>query len=109
MNEKGLLYYALMGILSALCIAGIITFIKNKGNNYWWRWIYIFGGSYVLFDLFAIVTKIKIWQKLLKKMFDTTASYWFVLWGGFSLIGMLVLILGISIFREMCRQNKYNG
>ena len=54
LNTKGFAYFAIMIILAALCVLGIITFCKNLHNNFWWRWIYIFGGLYVLFDLFAI-------------------------------------------------------
>lgn len=54
MENKGIFYFVLMGILAVLCILGIRIFFKNLHNNYWWRWIYLFGGSYVLFDLLAI-------------------------------------------------------
>lgn len=47
-------YYVLMIILAMLCLLGIISFFKNIYHNYWWRWIYVAGGSYLLFDLFAI-------------------------------------------------------
>lgn len=39
LNSKGLPYFMIMGILAILCVLGIITFIKNRKNNYWWRWI----------------------------------------------------------------------
>lgn len=51
LENKGLFYFVLMGILAVLCILGIITFVQNRHNNYWWRWIYLFGGVYVLFNL----------------------------------------------------------
>ena len=56
MEEKGLFYFLLMGILSVFSILGIVVFFKNLRHNFWWRWIYLFGGSYLLFDLFAIAT-----------------------------------------------------
>ena len=70
LENKGAFYFVLMGILAFLCICGIVTFWKNKKNKYWWRWIYIFGGSYVLFDLFAIAIELKVWNDLLLFMFD---------------------------------------
>ena len=100
MNEKGVFYYTLMGELSTLCILGIITFIKKRNNNYWWRWIYIFGGSYVLFDLFAIATGLKFWKELLLLMFNTEAVYWNVLWGTFIVLGMAVCILGVTLLKK---------
>lgn len=99
-EEKGVFYYLLMGTLGILCILGIITFFKNMGNNYWWRWIYIFGGSYVLFDLFAIASGLKFWQTLLFKMFDTGAVYWNILWGFFIIMGAAVFFLGVKLIRK---------
>ena len=106
LNNKGILYFAIMGILSFLCILGIITFIKNLNHNYWWRWIYVFGGSYVLFDLFAIAIDLKIWEKLILLMFNTEAFYWNILWWGFIVLGMLAFILGIIIFDNRYRINS---
>lgn len=107
MENKGLFYYFLMGCLSMLCILGIITFFKNLKNNYWWRWIYIFGGSYLLFDLFAIATGLKFWQELLMKMFDISAPYWNLLWSVFILMGGAVFIIGISLlFKRKNRKER---
>ena len=97
MKSKGLLYFLLMGILSVLCILGIVTYIKERGENYWWRLIYLFGGLYLLFDLFAIATGMELWQRLLDKMFDTSSPYWNAIWGFFILLGTFVCGLGIKL------------
>ncbi len=105
MSEKGLFYYSLMGILAAFCILGIITFFKNLSNNYWWRWIYFFGGGYLLFDLFAIATGLSFWQELIMLMFNTSAPYWNILWSTFIVMGGAVFILGITLLiRKNMRQ-----
>jgi len=62
LESKGVFYFVLMGILAFLCICGIVIFCRNIKNNYWWRWIYLFGGGYLLFDLFAIAIELKIWN-----------------------------------------------
>ena len=98
MESRNLFYYFLMGFLSILCIFGIVTFFQNRGNNYWWRWIYLFGGGYVLFDLFAIATGLKFWNRLLTLMFDTNAWYWNYLWSFFILMGAAVFALGCHVF-----------
>ena len=49
LTQKGPLYFGLMGLLAVLCLAGVATFFRNWGRNPWWRRIYLFGGSYVLF------------------------------------------------------------
>ena len=100
MESKGIIYFALMFILALLCICGIFIFLKNKGNNYWWRWIYIFGGSYLLFDLFAIAIGMDAWHKLIYMMYDINSPYWNLIWTGFILLGGLVFALGIKLLLQ---------
>lgn len=99
LEKKGLVYFVAMGFLALLCIAGIAVFAKNAGRNPRWRWIYVFGGGYVLFDLFAIATEWKIWLELLHQMFDTTSPLWNFLWGTFVLLGLLSFLLGVYLLR----------
>lgn len=99
MENKGEFYFALMGILATFCILGIVTFFRNRGKNYWWRWIYLCGGSYLLFDLFAIATGLEFWHKLLLAMFDVTAWYWNFFWGGFIAMGGVVFVLGVRLLQ----------
>jgi len=99
MTNKDIIYYLLMIILITLCIVGIIVFIKSKSNNYWWRWIYIFGGGYVLFDISAITLEISWWNSLLQFMFDVNNPYWNIIWGLFILMGLLSFVLGLYIFK----------
>lgn len=99
MERKGIFYFGLMDILTVLCVLGIITFFKNLRYNYWWRWIYLFGGGYLLFDLFAIATGLEFWHDLLLAMFDVTAWYWNLLWGGFITMGGAVFVLGIKLLQ----------
>lgn len=103
LENKGILYFILMGILGALCILGIITFIKNKRRNYWWRWIYLFGGLYLLFDLSAIAIGLECWKKLLLWMFDVTSTYWSVVWSFFILLGGFSFALGIKLSMQRKR------
>ncbi|MDE6596725.1 MAG: hypothetical protein K2K44_12065, partial [Oscillospiraceae bacterium] len=68
---------------------------------FWWRWIYFFGGGYVLFDLFAIITGWEFWHELILKMFDISASYWNVIWWFFIVLGGFSLGLGIYLLRKL--------
>ncbi len=106
MNEKDVFYYGLMGLLALFCILGVVTFFRYRKHNFWWRWIYLFGGVYVLFDLFAIATGLTFWQRLLYWMFDVNAPYWNVLWGGFVLLGMFSFILGVYLLQQRCKENR---
>lgn len=103
MESKGIMYFVVMILLASLCVLGITTFCKNKGKNYWWRWIYIFGGSYVLFDLFAIAIGLEVWNKLILIMYDINAPYWNVLWSGFILLGGFVFALGVRLLVQRKR------
>ena len=107
MNNRDWFYFSLLGILSLLCIVGIAVFIKCKGHNYWWRWVYIFGGGYLLFDLFAIFIKLEIWKNLLYWMFDITNPYWNIVLGIFISLGLFSLIAGISISKKLFGRKKY--
>lgn len=109
LEEKGVVYYLLMGILALLCLLGIITFFRNLHQNYWWRWIYILGGGYVLFDLFAIAAGLEFWRELLWKMFDVNASCWNFLWCGFIVMGGAVFVLGCLLLQKSlsCIQKRY--
>ena len=100
LEHKSWFYFLLMGFLAILCIMGIMTFLKNLHHNYWWRWIYIFGGGYVLFDLFAIVSGWDFWYNLILKMYDICAPYWNILWCIFVLIGGAVFALGIKLLAD---------
>ncbi len=104
MNSRNWFYFTLMGLLSAFCILGLAVFVINRGRNYWWRWIYLFGGLYLLFDLFAILVRLEFWERLLRWMFDITNPYWNLLWGTFIGLGVFSIILGVSITRKLLRR-----
>ena len=100
LENRGVFYFILMGLLAILCIAGVITFFRNRSSNYWWRWIYLFGGSYVLFDLFAIAVGLDFWNELLLWMFDVNSPFWNIIWGFFVLLGGFVCVLGMKLLRQ---------
>ena len=107
MEQKGLFYFVLMTVLAVLCILGIVTFFKNLHNNYLWRWIYIFGGVYLLFDIFAIAAGWSFWHRLILKMFDVNAAYWNILWTSFILMGFAVFVLGIVLLKQRSKGDIY--
>ena len=107
LEEKSVIYYSLMGILALFCLYGIGCFIQNRQHRYWWQWIYLLGGGYVLFDLTAIWTGWPFWQRLLHQMFNTSIPYWNLLWGSFVIVGMLAFGLGVSLARQRQKQ-QYN-
>ncbi len=106
MEQRGALYFLLMGVLAALCLVGMIVFFRNWPRNPWWRWIYLFGGGYVLFDLFAIATGLQFWQRLLLWMFDTASPYWNLLWSIFIALGAFSFGLGIWLLNKRIKQGR---
>ena len=104
LDSKGAAYFIISGILAFLCILGIITFVRERRSNFLWRWVYICGGCYLLFDLFAIAAELGFWQKLLNSMFDTSSTYWNAVWCFFILLGAAVFVLGISLLGKYRRQ-----
>ena len=104
-EEKGVTYFVLMGLLAGLCILGIVTFIRERKANYLWRWIYVWGGAYVLFDLFAIANGLEVWKKLLSAMFDTTSALWNPIWLFFIVLGCAVFVLGIRLLVIRKKEN----
>ena len=107
-ESKGIVYFGTMTILAVLCVLGIITFLKNLHHNYWWRWIYIFGGSYILFDLFAIAVGLDFWNNLLLIMYDVNSPYWNIIWSFFVMLGAFVFVLGIKLLlkRKKLKSNS---
>ncbi len=103
MEQKGFLYFLIMGILAILCIGGIMIFLKNLHHNFWWRWIYVLCGGYILFDLFAIATGLGFWHQLILNMYDISSPYWNIIWSSFIVIGALSLLLGIRLMIERKR------
>ena len=103
LEGRGPFYFALMGLLAVLYVAGLWAFVRHRRARAWWRWIYVLGGGYVLWDLFAIAIGLDIWQKLLYSMFDTTLPCWNLLWGGFVLLGAAAFVLGLALLARRHR------
>lgn len=99
-----------MSALMPLFVAGVkmayapgSSNCKNQHSNYWWRWIYVLGGIYVLFDLFAIAVGLDFWNKLLLWMFDVKSSYWNMVWSFFIFLGGFVFTLGVYLLSQRKR------
>lgn len=105
-ENKGTTYFLIMGLLAILCVVGIATFIIERKYNYWWRWIYICGGSYLLFDLFAIATGIEFWNRLLMNMFDISSNYWNAIWIAFIMLGGFVFVVGVKLLVKYNKQKN---
>ena len=104
-REKGILYFFLMGTLACFCILGIAIFFRNRQKNYKWRWIYLIGGGYLLFDLTAIAVEVPFWERVILWMYDVSSPFWNVVWGGFIIMGAAVFSFGVYLLKAY--KNKY--
>ena len=103
LSERGVFYWILMAVLGGMCLWALALFFRRFRERRWWRWVYLFGGGYVLFDLFAIVIDLPIWRRLLTAIFDSAAWYWNWLWSAFVVLGAACLLLGICLLRQRRR------
>ncbi len=105
-ENRDAFYYGLMLVLAAFCVLGIVSFFKNRRSNEWWRWIYLAGGGYLLFDLFALAAGLSFWRAFLLWMYDTASPYWNLIWGAFILLGGFSLCLGVHLLLRYRRNSK---
>ena len=103
LTERGVFYWTLMAALGGMCLLALALFFRCFRERCWWRWVYLFGVGYVLFDLFAIAADLPFWHRLLTAMFDTAAWYWNWLWSAFVVLGGACLLLGICLLRQRRR------
>ena len=103
LTERGVFYWTLMAVLGGMCLWALALFFRCFRERCWWRWAYLCGGGYVLFDLFAIAADLPFWHRLLTAMFDTAAWYWNWLWSAFVVLGGACLLLGICLLRQRRR------
>lgn len=103
LQNRGPAYFCLLAALALLCGAGLAVFFRKGARGAWWRWAYLAGGGYVLFDLAAIASGWAPWRALLAWMFQVDNPFWNWIWGGFSLLGLLSLLLGLYL---ICKKWK---
>lgn len=107
LQSRGIIYFILLAIMMLLCLGGFIAFVRNRRYNFWWRYLYLLGGAYVVFDLFAIYFELPVWKEVIYTMFDTSNSNWTLIWGGgFIGMGALSLVLGIRLIMTYMGQRN---
>lgn len=60
----------------------------------------------MLLDWFAIATELGVWRDFLLAIFDVTAWYWNLLWGGFIIIGGAVFVLECILLKKNHTNNN---
>ena len=54
LEQKGPLYFLLMGALALLCLWGAALFFRERRQPRWWRWAYVLGGGSFALGLWLI-------------------------------------------------------
>jgi hypothetical protein len=98
-NNKNAFAYLLGIIILLLSIFAILTFIINFKNNKWWRWIYLFGGIYLLFDSILNLLNVKFMMNIVNYMFTAPNPQFNIIWGFFIILGLFCIILSIYLWK----------
>jgi hypothetical protein len=91
--NRGTSFFILGLLLFILTITVIIYFIKNFKNRKWWRWIYLFGGIYVIIDIILNLFNNNFIKNIVIKMYTLEQPYYSILWGLFITLGIVCIII----------------
>jgi hypothetical protein len=106
LNNRNIFFYIFGVILIILTLAVIIYFLKHYKEKKWWRWIYLFGGGYVLIDCILNLFKNNFIINIVIKMYTLGQPYYNIVWGFFILLGIICIIISKCLWNYS--ENKYN-
>ena len=89
-----------------MSIIVILYFIINFKDKKWWRWIYLFGGIYLIIDNVLNLFNNNFINNVVIKMYTMKQPYYSILWGLFIILGIICLI--ISKYLWNYTDIKYN-
>jgi hypothetical protein len=98
LDNRGPSFFFLGVLLMILSIVVILYFLKNYKDKKWWRWIYLFGGIYVLFDSILNLLNNNFMINVVIKMYTIAQPYYYILWGLFILLGLVCIIICIYLW-----------
>ena len=80
-NNKNIFTYLLGILIFLLFVFAILTFLLNLKMIRWWRWIYLFGGTYIFFDSLLNLLNVKFMLNLVTFMFTAPVPQYYFIWG----------------------------
>ena len=104
-QNRNVYFYILGIILIIIAIIVIIYFIKYYKEKKWWRWIYLFGGVYVLIDCILNLSNNDFMKYIVLKMYTLKQPYYNILWGFFIMLG-IICIIGSKYLWNYSEENK---
>ena len=99
LENRNTFFYILGILLIIITVIAILFFIKEYKSKKWWRWIYLFGGTYVLIDSILNLLNINIMKNIIMKMYTLKQPYYNILWIIFIIIGVLCIFISIYLWK----------
>jgi predicted ferric reductase len=93
LESRGTFFIIFGLLLLIMSIIVIIYFIKNFKYKKWWRWIYFFGGVYLIIDTILNLLNNNFIKNVVIKMYTIKQPYYSILWGLFIILGIICIIL----------------
>jgi len=106
LENRDISFFILGFLLFIITVIAIIYFIKNFKDKKWWRWIYLFGGIYLVIDSILNLLNVNIIKNIVVKMYTLKQPYYDILWGLFIILGIICFI--ISKYLWNYNDTKYN-
>jgi len=93
LESRGPFLFVLGFLLLIISIIVILYFIKNIKDIKWWRWIYLFGGIYLIIDNILNLLNNDFIKNVIIKMYTIKQPYYSILWGLFLVLGIFCIII----------------
>jgi uncharacterized membrane protein len=93
LDSRGAFLFILGSLLLIMSIIVILYFIKNFKDKKWWRWIYLFGGIYLVMDTVLNLLNNNFIKNVVIKMYTVEQPYYSILWGLFIVLGIICIII----------------
>ena len=93
LENRGSFFIILGFSLLIMSIIVILYFIVNFKNKKWWRWIYLFGGIYLVIDNVLNLFNNNLINNVVIKMYTMKQPYYSILWALFIILGIICIII----------------
>jgi hypothetical protein len=109
LDSRGAFLYIFGSLLFIMSIIVILYFIKYFGDKKWWRWVYLFGGIYLIWDTILNLLNNDFIKNFIIKMYTIKQPYYFILWGLFIILGIICLFISKYLWNYCdIRNNNIN-
>jgi len=94
LQSRNTFFYILETTLVIFSLVLIVYFIKYFKEKKWWKWIYLFGGTYVFFDSISNLLNSNLTRRFVINMYTLEQPYYNILWGFFVVLGIICIVIG---------------